>query len=198
MAVIRVRIVTQCVGFSSINFQSKGCFFSCRGQAEREFKREVTAIGRVRHKNLVRLIGYCMEGKGGQSFTIILLYLCNCLFFYDKKRFYFPLFLNPYFLCFVFCKFGNCFMRWCNGFVLNVLSVQWGFMSDICLLNVFPYSFSRLLVYEYINNGNLEQWLHGVKLGDYPPLSWDIRMKIVLGTAKAYTLLCVLSQWTLV
>lgn len=33
-----------------------------RGQAEREFKVEVEAIGRVRHKNLVRLLGYCVEG----------------------------------------------------------------------------------------------------------------------------------------
>jgi hypothetical protein len=35
---------------------------SCRGQAEKEFKIEVEAIGRVRHKNLVRLLGYCAEG----------------------------------------------------------------------------------------------------------------------------------------
>ncbi|KAF8715581.1 hypothetical protein HU200_027243 [Digitaria exilis] len=34
-----------------------------RGQAEREFKVEVEAIGRVRHKNLVRLLGYCAEGN---------------------------------------------------------------------------------------------------------------------------------------
>ncbi|KAK6939621.1 Protein kinase domain [Dillenia turbinata] len=33
-----------------------------RGQAEKEFKIEVEAIGRVRHKNLVRLLGYCAEG----------------------------------------------------------------------------------------------------------------------------------------
>ena len=33
-----------------------------RGQAEKEFKVEVDAIGRVRHKNLVRLYGYCVEG----------------------------------------------------------------------------------------------------------------------------------------
>ncbi|PRQ23457.1 putative non-specific serine/threonine protein kinase [Rosa chinensis] len=36
--------------------------FCCRGQAEKEFKVEVEAIGRVRHKNLVRLLGYCAEG----------------------------------------------------------------------------------------------------------------------------------------
>uniref|UniRef100_A0A0E0R370 non-specific serine/threonine protein kinase n=1 Tax=Oryza rufipogon TaxID=4529 RepID=A0A0E0R370_ORYRU len=32
------------------------------GQAEREFRVEVEAIGHVRHKNLVRLLGYCVEG----------------------------------------------------------------------------------------------------------------------------------------
>lgn len=34
----------------------------CRGQAEKEFRVEVEAIGHVRHKNLVRLLGYCIEG----------------------------------------------------------------------------------------------------------------------------------------
>jgi hypothetical protein len=33
-----------------------------RGQAEQEFKVEVEAIGRVRHKHLAGLIGYCAEG----------------------------------------------------------------------------------------------------------------------------------------
>lgn len=36
--------------------------YICRGQAEKEFKVEVEAIGRVRHKNLVRLHGYRVEG----------------------------------------------------------------------------------------------------------------------------------------
>ncbi|KAL3536789.1 hypothetical protein ACH5RR_000155 [Cinchona calisaya] len=76
-----------------------------RGQAEREFKVEVDAIGRVRHKNLVRLLGYCVEGA------------------------------------------------------------------------------YRMLVYEYVDNGNLEQWLHG-DVGEVSPLTWDIRMNIILGTAR--------------
>ncbi|KAE8672600.1 putative receptor-like protein kinase [Hibiscus syriacus] len=76
-----------------------------RGQAEKEFKVEVEAIGRVRHKNLARLLGYCAEGA------------------------------------------------------------------------------HRMLVYEYVNNGNLEQWLHG-DVGSCSPLTWDIRMNIILGTAK--------------
>ncbi|EYU37794.1 hypothetical protein ABFS82_02G023800 [Erythranthe guttata] len=76
-----------------------------KGQAEKEFKVEVEAIGKVRHKNLVVLIGFCAEGA------------------------------------------------------------------------------QRLLVYEYIDNGNLEQWLHG-DVGPASPLTWEIRMKIAIGTAK--------------
>ncbi|MED6181653.1 hypothetical protein PIB30_021246 [Stylosanthes scabra] len=76
-----------------------------KGQAEKEFKVEVEAIGRVRHKNLVRLLGYCAEGA------------------------------------------------------------------------------HRMLVYEYVDNGNLEQWLHG-DVGPLSPLTWEIRMNIILGTAK--------------
>lgn len=38
-------------------------------------------------------------------------------------------------------------------------------------------------MYEYIDNGNLEQWLHG-DVGPVSPLTWDIRMKIAIGTAK--------------
>ncbi|KAL7127530.1 hypothetical protein ABFS83_14G258800 [Erythranthe nasuta] len=81
-----------------------------RGQAEREFKVEVEVIGRVRHKNLVRLLGYCAEGA------------------------------------------------------------------------------HRMLVYEYVDNGNLEQWLHG-DVGPISPLTWEIRMNIILGTAKGLTYL---------
>lgn len=52
-----------------------------RGQAEREFKVEVEAIGRVRHKNLVRLLGYCAEGA--QRYNYVFAYLpcfliCGC------------------------------------------------------------------------------------------------------------------------
>ncbi|CAI0449181.1 unnamed protein product [Linum tenue] len=77
-----------------------------RGQAEKEFRVEVEAIGHVRHKNLVRLLGYCIEGV------------------------------------------------------------------------------HRILVYEYMNNGNLEQWLHGA-MRHRGILTWEARMKVLLGTAKA-------------
>ncbi|XP_021738607.1 probable receptor-like serine/threonine-protein kinase At4g34500 [Chenopodium quinoa] len=76
-----------------------------KGQAEKEFKVEVEAIGKVRHKNLVGLVGYCADGA------------------------------------------------------------------------------QRILVYEYVDNGTLEQWLHG-DVGDVSPLTWDFRMKIAIGTAK--------------
>ncbi|KAJ4729029.1 Kinase family protein [Melia azedarach] len=76
------------------------------GQAEKEFRVEVEAIGHVRHKNLVRLLGFCIEGV------------------------------------------------------------------------------HRMLVYEYVNNGNLEQWLHGA-MRQHGTLTWEARMKVVLGTAKA-------------
>ncbi|KAF3660667.1 putative receptor-like serine/threonine-protein kinase [Capsicum chinense] len=76
-----------------------------KGQAEKEFRVEVEAIGKVRHKNLAGLLGYCSEGA------------------------------------------------------------------------------HRILVYEYIDNGNLEQWLHG-DVGSVSPLTWEIRMKIAIGTAR--------------
>ncbi|KAJ1288670.1 hypothetical protein BS78_02G105500 [Paspalum vaginatum] len=76
------------------------------GQAEKEFRVEVEAIGHVRHKNLVRLLGYCVEG------------------------------------------------------------------------------IHRMLVYEYVNNGNLEQWLHGA-MRQHGILTWEARMKVVIGIAKA-------------
>lgn len=49
-----------------------------------------------------------------------------------------------------------------------------------------------MLVYEYVDNGTLEQWLHG-DVGPVSPLTWDIRMKIAVGTAKGcvYGVFCV-------
>ena len=44
-----------------------------------------------------------------------------------------------------------------------------------------------MLVYEYINNGNLDQWLHG-DVGDISPLTWEIRVNIIVGTAKGYVI----------
>ncbi|VVA90390.1 unnamed protein product [Arabis nemorensis] len=76
------------------------------GQAEKEFRVEVDAIGHVRHKNLVRLLGYCIEGT------------------------------------------------------------------------------HRILVYEYMNNGNLDEWLHGA-MRQHGYLTWEARMKVLICTSKA-------------
>ncbi|KAE9595471.1 putative protein kinase RLK-Pelle-RLCK-V family [Lupinus albus] len=40
-----------------------------------------------------------------------------------------------------------------------------------------------MLVYEYVDNGSLDQWLHE-NVASISPLTWDIRMNIMLGTAK--------------
>jgi hypothetical protein len=42
-----------------------------------------------------------------------------------------------------------------------------------------------MLVYEYVDNGNLEQWLHG-PIATSNAMPWDARLKIVMGTAKGY------------
>ncbi|KAL5232328.1 hypothetical protein ABZP36_031104 [Zizania latifolia] len=84
-----------------------------RGQAEKDFKVEVAMIERVRHKNLVSLLGYCSEGA------------------------------------------------------------------------------CRMLVYEYMENSNLDKWLHHED--DEITLTWDIRMHILLGTARGGPMLQLVS-----
>lgn len=49
-----------------------------------------------------------------------------------------------------------------------------------------------MLVYEYVNNGNLEQWLHGA-MRQHGYLTWEARMKVLVGTAKAYVLMAQVS-----
>ena len=74
------------------------------------------------------------------------------------------------------------------AFILGKKLKRSFFFLAICLFifnNVCTFHFiCRLLVYEYVNNGNLEQWLHGA-LSQYGTLTWEARMKVVLGTAKA-------------
>ncbi|XP_049394516.1 probable serine/threonine-protein kinase At1g01540 [Solanum stenotomum] len=77
---------------------------SCRTKAK-EFKGEVEVLLGLRHKNLVKLLGYCFAGN------------------------------------------------------------------------------YRIIVEEYVNNGNLGQWLHDC-ISEVSPLTWSIRMNIVLGIAK--------------
>ena len=105
-----------------------------RGQAQKEFKVEVEAIGKVRHKNLVGLIGYCAEGP--RRYLLI-----------------------------------TSFVQLCIHNTLVILDDR---------VSKCP---SRMLVYEFVDNGNLEQWLHG-DVGPVSPLTWEIRMKIAIGTAR--------------
>lgn len=60
-------------------------------------------------------------------------------------------------------------------------------MYYVVVTNVFGLAHAkiRMLVYDYVDNGNLEQWIHG-DVGDKSPLTWDIRMNIILGMAKGY------------
>jgi hypothetical protein len=51
------------------------------------------------------------------------------------------------------------------------------------VLLTLPFWLNRMLVYEYVDNGNLDQWLHG-DVGEVSPLTWEVRMNIILGTAK--------------
>jgi hypothetical protein len=40
----------------------------------------------------------------------------------------------------------------------------------------------RMLVYEYVDYGNLYEWLHGSP--EISPLTWSTRIKIIQGIAK--------------
>uniref|UniRef100_M1A019 non-specific serine/threonine protein kinase n=1 Tax=Solanum tuberosum TaxID=4113 RepID=M1A019_SOLTU len=64
-----------------------------------------------------------------------------------------------------------------SGDSFSVLTLQ----TPLCMVILVLF---RLLVYECVNNGNLEQWLHGA-MQQHGYLTWEARMKILLGTAKA-------------
>lgn len=66
---------------------------------------------------------------------------------------------------------------------LSVSYIVYGFVIYLSILLIIS-SYTRMLVYEYVNNGNLEQWLHGA-MRQHGVLTWEARMKIVLGIAKA-------------
>ncbi|XP_057462313.1 probable serine/threonine-protein kinase At1g01540 [Actinidia eriantha] len=72
---------------------------------DENFIAQVEAIGNVRHKNLVKLLGYCTEGA------------------------------------------------------------------------------FRMLVYEYVDNGNLSQWLHGC-IRQVSPLTWNMRINVIQAVGK--------------
>lgn len=57
----------------------------------------------------------------------------------------------------------------------------WG--SDFHTINMASLSV-RMLVYEYIDNGDLHQWLHGRRPEEVSPLTWSVRVNIIRGIAK--------------
>uniref|UniRef100_M8BNE3 non-specific serine/threonine protein kinase n=1 Tax=Aegilops tauschii TaxID=37682 RepID=M8BNE3_AEGTA len=114
--------------------------FNNMGQAEKEFRVEVEAIGHVRHKNLP----HKQFSTTGKIRSVV------------KKK--------------LVLKLVSCVSAKDIGVVINMAT-----LSTCC---------SRMLVYEFVNNGNLEQWLHGA-MRQHGVFTWDNRMKVVIGTAKA-------------
>ncbi|KAK3439471.1 hypothetical protein EUGRSUZ_C04344 [Eucalyptus grandis] len=51
------------LGSEDTNFVAVKVLPTRTGESEKEFEREVSAIGRTDHKNLVQLLGYCNEGQ---------------------------------------------------------------------------------------------------------------------------------------
>ncbi|KAF8111972.1 LOW QUALITY PROTEIN: hypothetical protein N665_0070s0041 [Sinapis alba] len=87
---------------------------------DNDFITRAEMIANVRQKNVVRLLGYCIEG--------------------DER------YIHIYYLCSVTCV-------------------------------------GRVLVYEYVEKGDLYEWIHGSS-GRNLPLTWSKRMKIVQRVAK--------------
>jgi hypothetical protein len=69
----------------------------------------------------------------------------------------------------------------CNHWFLRNVSLH---LYNAQCHNITVCSFNRMLVYEFVNNGNLEQWLHGA-MRQHGVFTWENRMKVVIGTAKA-------------
>ncbi|KAI8564881.1 hypothetical protein RHMOL_Rhmol03G0217300 [Rhododendron molle] len=71
-----------------------------------------------------------------------------------------------------------------ENFVAQVEAI--GYARHRNLVKLLGYSTEgafRMLVYEYMDNGNLSQWLHGC-IRQLSPLTWKIRMNIIQATAK--------------
>jgi hypothetical protein len=54
-----------------------------------------------------------------------------------------------------------------------------------------------MLLYEFVENGNLEQWLQG-DVGPVSPLTWETRMNIAVGTAKGYVHVLLLTGYFII
>ncbi|KAL9253220.1 putative receptor-like protein [Drosera capensis] len=153
------------------------------GQAEKEFRVEVEAIGHARHKNLVRLLGYCIEGVHSLFPISILLhtYVVRELVHVGQGRCSVPLVKSPLTMVFFLYHISLEFFSAHPKFEFRRLSTWYQLPSkEQSLVGLFD----RMLVYEYVSNGNLEQWLHG-SMRQHGILTWEARMKVLVGTAKA-------------
>ena len=56
-------------------------------------------------------------------------------------------------------------------------------IDSILIQRVVVSPIIRMLVYQYMENSNVDKWLHHDD-SEISPLTWDIRMRILLGTAK--------------
>lgn len=75
-------------------------------------------------------------------------------------------------------------LKWCMDTIqIYMLHTPYCYLIYFSVLLIIS-CYSRMLVYEYVNNGNLEQWLHGA-MRQHGVLTWEARMKVVLGIAKA-------------
>ena len=45
--------------------------------------------------------------------------------------------------------------------------------------SILTFALLRMLVYEYVNNGNLDQWLHGA-MRNHGTLAWEACIKLIL------------------
>ncbi|KAF7138013.1 hypothetical protein RHSIM_Rhsim07G0157400 [Rhododendron simsii] len=57
-------------------------------------------------------------------------------------------------------------------------------LSSVRVISIINFN---MLVYEYVNNGNLEQWLQEA-VHQYEYLTWEARIKVLLGTVNAFGL----------
>lgn len=71
-----------------------------------------------------------------------------------------------------------------EGFSLEVEAI-WGIRHNnlVKLIACSTDGTNRMLMYEYVDNGNLHQWLHQC-VAKINPLTWNIRMGIILGITK--------------
>ncbi|THG13371.1 hypothetical protein TEA_008224 [Camellia sinensis var. sinensis] len=71
-----------------------------------------------------------------------------------------------------------------ENFIAQVEAIGWARHKNLVkLLGFCTEGTFRMLVYEYLDNGNLYQWLHGCTR-QVSPLSWNIRINIIQAAAK--------------